>query len=251
MEFHPYESFDQNKAQKEVWERLKTAFKDEPGVAFYRYPIFHRNGKLNREPDILILHREYGLWVIECKGCYISNIASIQGHEWSMKNWHSEIETPVAQAEDQMFAIRNKLTERRETRGLVAFNFRVVLPFIKRDEWQSRGLHDFPSTQGVVLLNEDLTPKAFREKLIEGDKANPQTMMTDEQWECVKAVLGGTLSSKPPRSIPTNTPPDNPIRVIHTIESQLKVLDNQQQKVAFEIPKCQRLWCGAVGSRDR
>ncbi len=248
MEFHPYEPFDQNKAQKEVWERLKTAFKDEPGVAFYRYPIFYRSGKLNREPDILILHREYGLWVLECKGCYIGNITSIQGHEWSMQNWHSEIETPVAQAEDQMFAIRNKLTERRETRGLIAFNFRVVLPFIKRDEWHNRGFHDFPSTQGVVLLSEDLTPKAFRDKLIEGNKENPQRMMTDEQWESVKAVLGGTLPSKPPRPIPTGTPPDNPLRVIRTIESQLKVLDQQQQKVAFEIPNGPQRIRGLAGT---
>ncbi|MBD2246786.1 NERD domain-containing protein [Nostoc sp. FACHB-888] len=236
MEFHPYEPFDQNKAQKTVWEKLKSAFKDEEGVAFYRYPIFNRNGNLHREPDILLVHREYGLWVIECKGCYINNIASIQGHEWKMNDWHSEVETPVAQAEDQMFAIKNRLTERRETRGLVSFNFRVVLPFVKYEEWQSRGLDNFPSTQGVVLLAEDLTPKTFREKIIEGDKQNPQTMMTDEQWEMVKAVLGGTLPSKPPRSVPTGTPSNNPIRVIQAIESKLKVLDEQQQKVAFEIP---------------
>ncbi|GAA6617385.1 NERD domain-containing protein [Scytonema sp. NUACC26] len=161
MEFHPYEPFDQNKAQKEVWERLKEAFKNEPGVAFYRYPIFHKTEKLHREPDILMLHRELGLWVFECKGCTINNIASIYGHEWKMNNWHSEVETPVAQAEDQMFAIKNKLDVPRETRGLVSFNFRVVLPSIKRDEWQSKGFHDFPSTQGVVLLAEDLTAKAF------------------------------------------------------------------------------------------
>ena len=172
MEFHPYEPFDKNNAQKALWERVKTAFKDDPGVAFYRYPIFHRSGRLNREPDILILHRELGLWVIECKGCHIENITSIQGHEWSMNKWHSEIETPVAQAEDQMFAIRNKLTERRETRGLMSFNCRVVLPFIKRDEWQSRGFSDFPSTQGVVLLAEDLTPRAFRDKLVQAGRSS-------------------------------------------------------------------------------
>jgi hypothetical protein len=57
MEFHPYEPFDQNKAQKAVWDKLKSAFKDEEGVAFYRYPIFHRNGNLHREPDILLVHR--------------------------------------------------------------------------------------------------------------------------------------------------------------------------------------------------
>lgn len=248
MEFHPYEPFDQNKAQKAVWDKLKSAFKDEDGVAFYRYPIFHRNGNLHREPDILLVHREYGLWVIECKGCYINNITSIQGHEWKMSNWHSEVETPVAQAEDQMFAIKNRLTERRETRGLVSFNFRAALPLVKHSEWQSKGFDSFPSTQGVVLLAEDLEPKAFKEKIIKGDKENPQLMMSDEQWEMVKAVLGGTLPSKPPRSIPTDTPKSNPLRVIQAIESKLKILDEQQQKVAFEVPNGPQRIRGLAGT---
>lgn len=194
------------------------------------------------------MHREYGLWVIECKGCEISNIASIQGHEWKMNNWHSEIETPVAQAEDQMFAIKNRLTERRETRGLVSFNFRVVLPSVKREEWQSKGFDNFLSTQGVVLLAEDLTSKVFKEKIIQGNKENTQRMMTDEQWETVKAVLGGTLPSKPPRPIPTGTPSNNPIRVIQTIESKLKILDEQQQKVAFEVPNGPQRIRGLAGT---
>lgn len=224
MDFFPQEPFDNNKAQKKVWECVKKAFKDDPGAAYYRYPIFHKVGKLHREPDVLILHREYGLWVIECKGCYINNIASIQGHEWKMNNWHSEFETPVAQAEDQMFAIKNKLTERRETRGLVAFNFRAAIPFVNRNEWVDKGFSEFPSTQGVVLLADDFsTPQALKQKIVEGDKANPQTMMTDEQWDMVKAVLGGTLPSKPPRQIPTGTSPNNPVRVIRAIESQLKI----------------------------
>lgn len=248
MEFHPYEAFDNNKAQRKVWDWIKEVFKDEPGVAYYRYPIFYRNGKLNREPDILILHRELGLWVIECKGCYIDNIASIQGHEWRMNRWHSEIETPVAQAEDQMFAIKNKLTERRETRDSMALNFRVALPFVKRNEWESKGFDNFPSTQGVVLLAEDLKPKSFRDKLIEGAKENHQKIMTDEQWSNVKAVLGGTLPTKEPRLIPDGTLPDNPIRVIHAIESQLKVLDYQQQKIAFEIPEGSQRIRGLAGT---
>ncbi|MBD2060760.1 NERD domain-containing protein [Funiculus sociatus GB2-A5] len=237
MEFHPYEAFDNNKAQRKAWAWIKQAFKDDPGVAYYRYPIFYPSGKLNREPDILILHRELGLWVIECKGCYIHNIASIQGHEWKMNNWHSEIETPVAQAEDQMFAIKNKFTASNRTHGLVSFNFRVVLPLVSHNEWQSKGFHDFPSTQGVVLFAEDLTPKAFKEKMIEGSKENPQRMMTDENWKLVKDVLGGTLPiDYPPHPEPPHPDPYNPIRVIRAMESELKKLDQHQQKVAFEIP---------------
>ena len=108
MDFHPIEAFDNNDAQKQVWEWLKDAFKDDEGEAYYRFPIFTKTGKLSREPDVLMLHRDLGLWVIECKSFRIGNIAAIQGHEWQMQNWHSDIETPVAQAENQMFAIKKR-----------------------------------------------------------------------------------------------------------------------------------------------
>lgn len=248
MDFFPYEPFDNNKAQSNVWKWLKEAFKDEPGVAYYRYPIFTKTGKLNREPDILILHRELGLWVIECKGCSIDNIKGIQGHEWQMNNWYREIETPVAQAEDQMFAIQNKLTERRETRGLItSFNFQVALPDVKRQDWESKGFHEFPSTQGVVLVYENLTPAAIKKKLTE-DAQNRQQKLTDKEWELVKGVLGGTLPSKPPRPVSTGTPVDNPVRVIQAIESKLKILDETQQKIAFEVPNGAQRLRGLAGT---
>ena len=248
MDFFPYEPFDDNQAQKKVWEWLKEAFKDEEGVAYYRYPIFTRTGKLNREPDILMLHRKLGLWVIECKGCSIDNINGIQGHEWQMSNWYRETDTPVAQAEDEMFAIKNKLTERRETRGLISsFNFRVALPKVKQKDWESKGFHQLPSTQGVVLVYENLTPVALRTKLTE-DSENRQQKLNDREWELVKGVLGGTLPSKEPRSIPTGTPPDNPLRVIQAIESRLKILDETQQKIAFEVPSGAQRLRGLAGT---
>lgn len=248
MDFFPYEPFDDNQAQKQVWNWLKEAFKDEEGCAYYRYPIFTKTGRLNREPDILMLHRSLGLWVIECKGCSIGNIKCIQGHEWQMNNWYREIDTPVAQAEDQMFAIQNKLTERRETRGLItSFNFRVALPKVKQKDWESERFHQLPSTQGVVLVYENLTPAALREKLTENSE-NRQQKLSDREWELVKGVLGGTLPSKPPRDIATGTPPNNPLRVIQAIESKLKILDETQQKIAFEVPSGAQRLRGLAGT---
>lgn len=44
------------------------------------------------------------------------------------------------------------------------------------------------------------------------------------------------LLAKSSRAIPTDTAPDNPVRVIQNLEARLKYLDEKQQKVAFEIP---------------
>jgi hypothetical protein len=97
MEFYPDEIVNGYNAEKFVWEKVKIAFRDDPGVAFHRYQLIDQDGNLEREIDILIVHRELGLWIIECKGCRIDNIASITGCEWNMKNWlpGKNKETPV------------------------------------------------------------------------------------------------------------------------------------------------------------
>src|SRR4051812_9774680 len=99
MDFYPHEPFDCNRAQKHVWASIKQAFEDEPGVCYYRYPIFTRGVRRHREPDILLLHPRLGLWVFECKGSEMRNIATIQGHAWEMRDWYEETSTPIAQAE--------------------------------------------------------------------------------------------------------------------------------------------------------
>lgn len=245
MDFYPYEPLDDNEGQKKLWDWLKGAFKEEEGVAYYRYPIFTKTGKLYREPDILILHKELGLWVFECKGCSIDNIKAIQGHEWQMNNWYDEFITPVSQAEDQMFALKNKLDERRESRGKVNCNFRVALPNVKQKEWEKRGFHQLPSVKGVVLVYESLTANALRKYITENSQ---RSQLSDKDWELVKGVLGGTLPAKEPRKIPTGTLSDNPLRVIKFVESKLKILDETQQKIAFELPEGPQRLRGLAGT---
>ena len=246
MDFYPYEPLDKNEAQHQVWKRLKEAFKTDEGVAYYRYPIFTKSGQLNREPDFVILHQEFGLWIIECKSYSINNIHGIQGHEWQMNHWYNEIETPVAQAEDQMFALKSKLDEKRQSRGKVSFNFRVALPNIKASEWKEKGFNDLPSTEGVVLTSDSLTSTALRKQIEEGK--NYQKPLSEDEWELVKAVLGGTLPSAEPRNIPTTTPPDNPVRVISHIQNELKPLDEIQGQIAFAVPEGPQRFRGLAGT---
>ncbi|WP_017324076.1 DEAD/DEAH box helicase [Synechococcus sp. PCC 7336] len=234
--FQNYDPLNPNTAERKLWECLKKTFQNDPCVVYFRYPIFKRTGNLNREPDVIFMHRELGLWVLECKGCRIANIKSIEGHQWKMNSWHREEELPILQAQDGMYAISAKLNERRETRSLVSSHYRVVLPFVKAQEWKDKGFSDLPCTHGVILLEDDLKSSVLREKLQLGSQEHPQPPLSDDQWQNIITLLGGSLPKQEPRAIPTGTPPENPVRVIKDLESRLHFLDNQQQKVAFEVP---------------
>jgi RNA polymerase sigma factor (RpoD-like family) len=190
MEFSPYEIVDGNKAEKFVWEKVKIAFRDDPGVAFHRYQLFDKHGNLEREIDILIVHRDLGLWIIECKGCRIDNIASITGCEWNMQNWllNKSKERPVIQAQDQMFALKNHLTKSLDFR--LSFNFRVAIPFIRQKEWESKGFHNLPNIKEVVLVEENIKPDILKNKLIAASRSRPQKL-TDEQWYSLMSIFFG------------------------------------------------------------
>ncbi|MBG1264778.1 RNA polymerase sigma factor RpoD [Nostoc sp. BAE] len=192
MEFYPNNIFDtNNNAEKEVWQQVKSAFRDDPGEAFHGYQLFDKYGNLEREIDIFIVHRQLGLWVIECKGCYINDIEAIKGAEWKMKNWYEDRIKPVKQAQDQMFALKNHLRKQLDFCASLNFNFRVAIPFISQEQWQNKGFYNLPNIQGVVLTKEDLKHYTLKHNFTQSVQRR-QINLTDEQWRSLMFIFGGT-----------------------------------------------------------
>jgi superfamily I DNA and RNA helicase len=234
VDFFPYEPFDSNGAQTYVWDSLKAAFRGAGGVAYYRYHIFPSGRRRHREPDVLLLHPELGVCVIECKGCRIDNIAAIQGAEWRMRHWYEESQAPLEQAADQMFAVKNRFDEHRPTRGALSFHFAVALPFVRRAEWRARGFDRLAGD--AVLVREDLYPGTIRASLQWLAAQHPQRPLTPEQWRWAVAVLRGQLPRTTRRDVPTGAPADSPARVLRGVESIFNVLDALQTRAAYEVP---------------
>jgi superfamily I DNA and RNA helicase len=246
--FQNFESLNPNTAERRFWEALHDAFEKDQCLAYFRFPIYRPSGSVHRVPDVILLHRSHGLWIFEVKGCGISNVHAIAGAIWTMADWHSEEEQPTAQAEDGMYAIQSRLTERRETRGLLNFHYRVVLPMISSPQWTEKGFDVLPSTSGVIVLQNDLAPAKLRQKIEDGAREHPQRSLSDEQWSLACAALGGPLPSKEPREIPTGTSVQSPVRVIQYMESRLRSLDEQQLKIAYLVPEGPQRIRGLAGT---
>lgn len=191
MEFYPENIFDaNNNSEKAVWQQVKSAFKDDPGMGFHRYQLFEKYGNLEREIDILIVHRQLGIWVIECKGCYIDNVQSINGCEWKMRTWYEDRIKPVIQAQDQMFALKKHLREQLDFCSSLNFNFRVAVPFISQEQWQNKGFSNLPNIQGAVLIKEDLKPYTLKHNFTQSVQSRKRDL-TDEQWRFLMCAFGG------------------------------------------------------------
>ncbi len=248
MHFYPNEPFDKNHGQHAVWKKLKDALGAGEGVAYYRYPVFSGRGSQRREPDILVVHRTLGVWILECKGCRIGQIADIRGHEWVMRDWYQEAMTPVAQADDQRFAVKNLVERDRALRLLnIPFECRVVLPFVRKQEWAQAGWVANPAIRGVVWVAEDLQASAVREHFGEAAERRMPSL-SDEAWHRLLGIFRGVAHDTDPRPVPTGTPHESPVRCIGAVEERLKVLDEKQERVANEVPEGPQRIRGLAGT---
>lgn len=110
MNFHPESLFDAFEGENTVWTQLQAALREREGDAFYRLPIVNGSGRFMYEPDIVVALRGCMPLVLECKGCRISDIASINGAVWAMgESWYRSQENPVNQARDQAIALGTML----------------------------------------------------------------------------------------------------------------------------------------------
>ena len=248
MKFFPNYPNDNNKGQRQIWTAIKNALSNDEGVAYYRYPIYAKSSRGRSEPDFLIVHRKYGVWVLESKGCEIGNICAINGHDWAMRDWYVENMSPISQVEAQFYEVRKLVECDSVLKALrIPFEYRVVLPFISTVEWEHQGYGKHPSTTGVVWLDDDIAPSPFRQHLHTATNGYMPTL-NDAQWERLLGVFRGVVSDVEPRQPIPNSPPDNKSRTIHAVESRLRALDSKQNRIAQEVPEGPQRLRGLAGS---
>lgn len=251
MDFISTENFG-SPAEKLIWQSLKAAFGSEKGFCWHRHPITSRSGP-RLEPDLVILHRELGLNIIEVKGCSIDNIEQIEGHTWYMQDFDpSEIE-PYEQAQGHMWAVldrlklfRNGFLRHQESGNCkIAGRAFVGLPFITEQEWRKRFEDHISAPKWELIFSTDLQPEALLRKF----KSAPikQFSITDEEWEAAIAVVKGAeaIQGKPRR--PTKRQ-NSRAAWLRKVEQQIKTFDLQQHRVAIQIPSGPQRIRGLAGT---
>jgi len=249
MDFIWSDSGDTSVAEEEIWKYLRVTLVEDEGICYHRFPIFSAD-RSRREPDILILHRQWGLYVINCKGYKIENVDGMKGSDWEMKDWQPTKESPVAQAEDQMWAVLGKFksenTLRKDRKDVVQGHIFIGLPYITRAQWQEKGLGS-TSTSFKIIFADDLEPDALRAKLQEIPAEEKQEPLTEEQWILALAVLqGGPVLRRQPR--PEGSNPNSKASMLREVELQMLSIDRQQSKVAIQIPSGPQRIRGLSGS---
>lgn len=237
-------------AEADVWGAVKDAFgADDVGVAYYKFPVVDKSGaEYDREPDFVLLHRELGLVVIECKGYRISHVESIEGQVWTLQNVDQSKAMPHPQARDQAFKIRSYFTRQRELtdpqgRCKIPCNVFIALPNVTRAEWEDRGFHRNPSSPRV-LTSDDLSPQSLREQLSSAPSMDPLTL---DEYRAARSVLGGgsVIGSEGAAAPPD---PTTKGELYDRVEETLPKLDRKQEAIGIQIPPGPQQVRGIAGS---
>jgi superfamily I DNA and RNA helicase len=237
-------------AEQEIWDRLKDAFgPNDTGVAYYKYPIVDKSGgRFDQEPDFVLFHQDFGLLIIECKGFRIHHIDRIEGSVWYLQNMSYDTATPTEQARSQGFHLRSyfgrepDLIDDRQ-RVVVPVYWLVALPNITRDEWESRGFHNTPSTPKAITGSE-LSPQALRDTVFNSEIV---TELSYDQYRTGRAVLSG---GQPISGARGSAPPDATKKgeIYQRVQKGLKHLDRKQEEIGVQIPQGPQQIRGIAGS---
>jgi hypothetical protein len=185
MNFHPESLFDTNQGENAVWAQLRAALAGHYGDTFYRLPIIDSEGRFIFEPDIVVALRACVPLILECKGCRLGDIKSIQGAVWMMaESWYRAQENPFNQARSQAIALGRMLAGAGNPAPMV--HSLVVLPFIAREDWEAR-FGALGYTAGILFADDILSPERLASRLLEIAR---KSRLDPDQWNRFAEVMG-------------------------------------------------------------
>jgi len=247
IETEPIGKNGENSEQK-VWDAIKKAFSNRDCIGYWNYPIFSKTGETRKEPDILIVDRELGILIVEVKGVTIDQITSVQGHVWTFQNFYQTSGSPYKQAENQLYSLLAYCDREEVIREQVQSRVLVSLPLITEKEWQTKGFDRLPNCP-PILFKDQLGAKILS-KIQQIPPIRFGKNLSDEQWEVLLSVIGGTpVLRKPIIEFPTIANKKKcRLSVVNDLCQRLYELDLQQTHIGMEIPPGPQRIRGIAGS---
>jgi superfamily I DNA and RNA helicase len=235
-------------AELTVWNRLKRCFEtDEPGILYHQYPIVEKEGhRFDHKPDFVLLHKELGLVILECKAYSIENIEQIEGDTWKLENLTQRTASPLEQARKQGYHLTSFFQRESELRAggscVVSMSPIVLLPNIDREEWEARGFTGPAAPR--VITGDELGPVTLRDRL---DELPTAESLTQAQYETAKDVLSCGQAISGGHGTPTEDP-ELKSEYYEQVTTGIRGFDQKQQEIGMQIPDGPQQIRGIAGS---
>jgi superfamily I DNA and RNA helicase len=203
------------------------------GICYYKYPIVGVSGK----PDLVFLLRETEPVVVKCFDFRLDQITSINDANWTVSHAKDEIaiDAPALVLDDLVTELKTRFDKVRPLRRRLNPAGVIVFPLISEADFKQRFGFSIPNT---VWMGGEAAHK-FVVKL-----NNP---LEGDEWRLARSVLQA--------AIPLTRAPGSGIRTadkigaaIRMLDADIALLDEQQHKVAIQIPQGPQRIRGLAGT---
>jgi len=227
------------------------AFGDDPKTTFYIEGL-PPQGNIPR-PDLILLHPDIGVLVIENKGVELGDIHNVDGTTLIRTlNGQLKEEDPFLQAEKVMFRLRDLCKQRFNIHNAL-FLRTVALPRIRRSEFELRYKHQWP--RETLFDDACSDPKAFHQQVLDYANAGQRTAqkshrLSKRAHDQIMTILNGTaLFNAPRRTFIEDADPSLLGLRIQEFELASKEPTQQQKDLGrSDMRGAHRLFRGVAGS---
>lgn len=230
-------------AEKLVWEKVKDSFRNRECIVYSKYPLFSNVGENKKEPDILIVDKQFGIVIIEVKGISIEQIEKVEGNKWTFKDFYQKTSNPVGQAQNQLYALMSRLYH-PNIYGKINTKVLVALPYITKKEWENKkfGL----SGEAPIIFRDNLSPGALKKIIEETGNIFTADFLNEEQWKMLLSYIGGeNIFAKETELDFTE---GTKAYICKAVDEEMYELDIQQEKIGKVIPPGPQRIRGIAGS---
>ncbi len=206
---------------KTVFNWFETYLNKKNGTCYYKYPIVGISGT----PDLVFLLEDSEPIVVKCFDFDIHQITGIEEDVWSVVNgtYEIEIDSPALIVDDLATELRTRFDKVRSLRRRLAPQAVIAFPLCSQADFFEKFKINIPHTvwSGGEAAGNHVIP------------LDPP--LNRQEWKLARSVLQ--------TAIPLTTNPGGSVRTaatlgaaIRMLDADIALLDEQQNKVAIQIP---------------
>jgi superfamily I DNA and RNA helicase len=225
------ESFATNLEVQATWAQLSGVAKDLVGVAYFQHPVI---GAVHvRPPDICCLMRSHQPLVVKALAASLEQIESVGPEHWVVNG--SQVDSPLLELEDYLEMLAPRFRQRRELRSVFSPKHVLALPNIDRGSFKRR-FEAFDLSN--LLFRDDHPDTAFVRLAADLD---------DRRWALARAIFQSPAFARGSLALDSGTATTIG-DAIKRLEDDILLLDQEQEKVAVQLPAGPQCIHGLAGT---
>lgn len=218
-------TLDQDLPAQRVWQWLAQRLGNADGVCYYKYPA--AGFRSSERPDLTILVRGYQPLIVRCVQYTLDEIEEVSGESWTIdvNGAETQVDSPMAVVDDFQVWLKQRFERERPLRRKLDAVGIVALPSISRHDFR----HRFP--------NDGFGPNTIWhggtgiDDILQANRCE----LNNTEWRIAKSVLQAAAPINVSQG-PTPSQADTLGKAIRILDNRIALLDDEQQKVAIQIP---------------